>query len=393
MDKSPRRRREEFIPYGKQYIDGDDIAAVVEALNSPYITSGPRVLALEQRLCALTGAGYAVAVSSGTAALHAACFASGIGPGDEVIVTPMTFAASANCILYCGGVPVFADIREDTWNIDVREVERHITPRTSAVIAVDYTGQAAELDPLRALCAANGLTLIEDAAHALGSRYKGQPVGSVSDLTTFSFHPVKTVTAGEGGAILTNSEALYRKLTRFRTHGIEYAPALLAQNPYNGFYEQRELGFNYRLTDFQAALLTSQLNKLDRFVRRRAEIAARYDEAFSGVEGLILQKKIPESDTARHIYVLRLDTAKLRVDRSAFYRSLNGKNIGLQVHYIPVYYHPYYRGLGYEKGLCPVAEALYEEILTIPLFYSMTDDDAASVTEAVLETVSEFRDA
>jgi UDP-4-amino-4,6-dideoxy-N-acetyl-beta-L-altrosamine transaminase len=390
LDNAAKHPRTEFIPYGRQYIDDDDIRAVTEVLRSPYITSGPRVRALEDRLCGITGAAYAVAVSSGTAALHAACAAAGISSGDEVIVPPITFAASANCVLYCGGTPVFSDIDPDTWNIDPAGIEKHITGKTKAVIAVDYTGQAADLDPIKALCRKHRLLLIEDAAHALGTRYKNQPVGSIADMTAFSFHPVKTVTAGEGGAVLTNNEAFYKKLLRFRTHGIEYEPSLLSQNPYKGFAEQVALGYNYRLTDFQAALCVSQLEKLELFIRRRSEIVRRYNEAFSGVPGLILQKEIPGSDTARHLYVLRLDTKTLRCDRGAFARRLHEKNVGYQVHYMPVYYHPYYRGLGYLKGLCPVAEALYEEILTIPLFFGMTDEDVESVIEAVLMTAAAF---
>lgn len=383
--------RSDVIPYGKQYVDEEDLEAVARVLKGPLITTGPRVDALEARLCALTGAKYAVVISSGTAALHAACHAAGIGPGDEVIVTPMTFAASANCILYCGGTPVFADIDPDTWTLDPRQVRQKLTPKTKAVIAVDYTGQAADLEALQTICRAQDLFLIEDASHALGTKYRGRMVGGISDLTTFSFHPVKTITAGEGGAILTDNEAFYRSMLRFRSHGIERDPARMEQYPFNGYAEQVELGYNYRMTDFQAALCESQLHKLDRFIARRSEITKRYNEAFSGVEGLILQKELPETETARHIYILRLDTRLLHLDRNTVYKKLNEKKIGLQVHYIPVYYHPYYRALGYRKGLCPVAEALYEEILTIPLFYSMTDFDVESVIEAVINTVNECR--
>jgi UDP-4-amino-4,6-dideoxy-N-acetyl-beta-L-altrosamine transaminase len=383
--------REDFIPYGKQYIDEEDIQAVNEVLRSPYLTTGPKVEEFENKLCELTGAKYALAISNGTAALHAACYAAGITTGDEVITTPITFAASANCVLYLGGKPVFADINPDTWNIDPKEIERKITNKTKAVIAVDFTGQAVQLDEIKEICKKHNLILIEDAAHSIGTRYNGKPVGSIADLTTFSFHPVKTITSGEGGAILTDNEELYKKMQLFRSHGITRDTELMTQNPFNGYNEQIEFGYNYRMTDFQAALGSSQLKKLSLFSQRRKEIVSQYNAAFSQIPQLILQKEIPESNTTRHLYIIRLKSDALKVGRDVIYKALNAENIGLQVHYIPVYSHPYYQSLGYEKGLCPVAENLYEEIITIPLYYSLTEDDVKSVISAVIKVINYYR--
>lgn len=383
--------REEFIPYGKQYIDEEDIRAVNEVLRSPYLTTGPKVEEFENKLCELTGAKYAVVISNGTAALHAACYAAGITAGDEVITTPITFAASANCVLYCGGKPVFADIDPDTWNIDPKEIEKKITNKTKAVIAVDFTGQAVQLDEIKGICKKHNLILIEDAAHSLGTKYKGVPIGGIADLTTFSFHPVKTITCGEGGAILTNNEEFYKKMQLFRSHAITRDPFLLTQNPFEGYNEQIGLGYNYRMTDFQAALGISQLKKLEVFSKRRAEIVRQYNKDLSEIPQLIIQKEIPESDTVRHLYIIRIKSDSLKVGRDEIYKALNAENIGLQVHYIPVYYHPYYQALGYKRGICPVAEALYEEIITIPLYYSLTDEDVRSVIEAVRKVINHYR--
>lgn len=383
--------REDFIPYGKQYIDENDIKSVNEVLKSPYLTTGPKVEEFEKKLCELTGAKYAVAISNGTAALHAACYTAGITVGDEVITTPITFAASANCVLYCGGTPVFADIDPDTWNIDPKEIEKKITNKTKAIIAVDYTGQAVQLDEIKGICKKHNLILIEDAAHSIGTKYKGVPVGGIADLTTFSFHPVKTITCGEGGAILTNNEEFYKKMQLFRSHSITRDTDLMTQNPFNGYNEQIELGYNYRMTDFQAALGLSQLKKLWVFSKRRSEIVRQYNEAFLKIPQLKIQKEIPESETTRHLYIIRIKSESLKVGRDEIYKALNAENVGLQVHYIPVYYHPYYQSLGYKKGLCPVAEELYEEIITIPLYYSLTNEDVESVIEAVKKIINYYR--
>ena len=383
--------REKAISYGRQYIDQDDIQAVVETLTSDYLTCGPKTAELEQKLCEVTGAKYAVAVSNGTAALHLAAMAAGFGEGDEVIVSSITFAASSNCVLYCGAKPVFADINPETYNIDPESVRKLITPRTKGVVAVDFTGQAVELDEIRAICKEHNLVLIEDAAHAIGTKYNDQPVGSIADMTTFSFHPVKTVTGGEGGAITTNDEQLYRKLMRLRSHGItRNQEEMVHPTDARWYNEQVELGYNYRMTDFQAALIISQLNKLPDFSARRREIVEKYDAAFADVPEIIVQKEIPESDTTRHLYIIRLNLDLLTCDRRQFFDALYAENTCPQVHYLPVYWHSYYEKLGYVKGLCPEAEKFYESVMSIPLYYSLTDEEVEDVIRAVKKVVAYY---
>ncbi len=384
--------RETPIFYGRQCIEQDDIDAVVETLKSDLITCGPKAAELEKKLCEITGAKYAVIVANGTAALHLAAMAAGFQEGDEVIVSSITFAASANCVRYCGAMPVFADIRPDTYNIDPETVKKLITPKTKGIVAVDFTGQAVQLDEIREICRENNLILIEDAAHSIGTKYKGQPIGSIADMTCFSFHPVKTVTGGEGGAVTTNDEQLYRKLMRLRTHGITRNQAEMV-NPTDALWynEQVELGYNYRITDFQAALILNQLAKLDKFSQRRKEIVKQYDAAFADMPEIIVQKEIPESDTTRHLYILRLNPEKLNCDRRQFFDALYAENTCPQVHYLPVYWHSYYEKLGYPKGLCPNAEKYYEEVMSIPLYYSLTDEDVQDVIRAVKKIVEYYR--
>lgn len=383
--------RENKIYYGHQYLDQSDYDAVVEVLKSDYLTCGPKITELENKLCEITGAKYAVACSNGTAALHIAALAAGIGKGDELITTPITFAASANCALYCGGTPVFADINEKTYNIDPASVEAHITEHTKAVVAVDFTGQAVELDRLKAICKEHKLVLIEDGAHSIGTKYNGVPVGQIADMTTFSFHPVKTVTGGEGGAVLTNSEEYYQKLLLYRSHGITRDTSLMENEPDGPwYYEQVDLGYNYRITDIQAGLLLSQLEKLPMFQARRKELVARYNEAFSKLDTITVQEEIPESDTTRHLYILRIKSDKLSINRREFFDALAAENICCNVHYIPVYYFPYYKNLGYKKGLCPKAESLYEEIISLPLYYAMSNQDCDDVILAVTKIASYY---
>lgn len=384
--------RDTPLGYGRQYVDEDDIARVVEVLRSPYLTTGPEIQKLEKKLCHLTGAKYAVAVSNGTAALHIACLAAGITSGDEVITTPITFAASANCALYCGAKPVFADINPETYNISPEAIREKISEKTKAVVAVDFTGQAVEFDAIRKICDEHNLVLIEDGAHSIGTKYNGKSVGSLADMTIFSFHPVKTVTAGEGGAVLTNSKELYDRLCLFRSHGITRDEGLMEHPTGEGwYYEQVALGYNYRMTDFQAALLSSQLDKLEMFSKRRKEIVSAYDAAFSQIPEVSVQKEILESDTTRHLYILRFNLAMLSATRREIFDALSAENIKCNVHYIPVYHHPYYQRLGYEKGLCPNAESLYDEMITLPLFYSMTDEDVFDVIAAVEKVVNYYR--
>ena len=383
---------EKKISYGHQYIDDADIQAVVNVLKSDYLTCGPKIDEAEAKLCEVTGAKHAVLIANGTAALHATTFAAGIGPGDEVITTPITFAASANCALYCGGKPVFADINLETYNIDPESIEQKITDRTKAIVAVDFTGQAVEVDKIRMICEKHNLFFIEDAAHSLGTTFNGKPVGSLADMTEFSFHPVKTCTAGEGGAITTNDDKLYKKLVLFRTHGITRVQDWM-DKPSEGawYYQQIELGYNYRMTDIQAALLSSQLDKLNIFAARRKELVKRYHEAFSKMPEIIIQKEIPESDTVHHLYIIQLNTEILSCGRREVFDALLAEGVGVNVHYIPVYSFPYYQKLGYKMGCCPNAEKLYERIISIPLFYSMTNEDQDKVIEAVRKVIYHYR--
>ena len=385
--------RDTKIFYGHQCIDEDDVKAVSEVLVSDYLTCGPKVSELEEKLAKYCGSKYAVSVSNGTAALHCACIAAGLKSGDEVITTPLTFAASANCVLYVGATPVFADVNPETYNIDPESIRAHITDKTKAVIAVDFTGQCVENEKIRAICDEYNLIFIEDAAHAIGSAYNNKKVGSLADMTCFSFHPVKTITSGEGGAITCNDEALYKKLVLAHTHGITHDETLMEEAPHEGpwYYEQVSLGYNYRLTDIQAALLLSQLNKLESFKKRRQEIVRKYNEAFSEIPEIIVQKEIPESDTCRHLYIIRLDLSKLNCTRREFFDAMGAENIQCQVHNVPTYFFPYYQHLGYKKGLCPNAEEIYKGILSIPLYPTLSDKDTDDVIAAVKKIVEYYR--
>ena len=379
----------DVIPYGRQSIGVDDIKAVVGVLRSDWLTQGPTIRRFEDALCAYTGAKFAVCVSSGTAALHLACIAAGIRPGDEVITSPITFAASANCALYCGARPVFADIRPDTINIDPFEIQKKITKKTKALIPVHFAGRPCDMQEISRIADSNGLTIIEDAAHAIGSRYAGGgPVGNChySNMTVFSFHPVKTIATGEGGAITTNDKALYDKLLMLRNHGITRERALLTQDPGPWYYEMQILGLNYRLTDMQAALGMSQLKKIDKFVNRRREIVTIYNKAFRGIDWLKIPCEKNIGRIAFHLYVLKIDFDKLGITRSEVMKILHDKGIGTQVHYIPVYAQPYYKNRsGYKRGDCPVAEEYYEKALSIPLYPKMTDKDVRCVIKAIRE--------
>lgn len=384
--------RDKRIWYGRQYIDDDDVQAVVDVLRSQYITCGPKVDEFEKKMCEVTGAKYCVVVSSGTAALHLACIVAGIKEGDEVITSAITFAASANCALYCGARPVFADIQQDTYNISPTSIKQHITERTKAIVAVDFTGQAVELDEIKKICKEHNLVLIEDAAHSIGTKYKGRPVGSIADLTTFSFHPVKTITGGEGGAITTNDEKLYKRLLRIRSHGITRNRDEMVHPEESLWYnEQVELGFNYRLTDFQAALLCSQINKLPLFSKRRSDIVSMYNEAFGNMAEITIQKEIKESETTRHLYILQLNIELLNGTRKEIFDAIYAEKVCPQVHYMPVYYHSYYESMGYKKGLCSVAERLYDRIISIPCYYAMSDEDVNDVIYAVKKVINYYK--
>lgn len=380
------RKRETFLSYGKQQIDEDDIAAVVETLRSPFLTQGPKVEEFERAVANYVGAKYAVSFSNGTAALHGACHAAGIGEGDEAITTPITFAATSNAILYCGGTPVFADIDEHTYNIDPKEIEKKITAKTKAILPVDFTGQPVDIDAIMAIAKKHNLVVIQDGAHSLGADYKGFKVGSQADMTMFSFHPVKPITTGEGGIITTNSAEFYEKLKQFRSHGISKTPYVQAQGDW--YYEMTELGYNYRMTDIQAALGLSQLKKLDSFIEKRREIAAMYTEQLADVPGVILPEQLNETASGWHLYMIQLDDQVVRKSRREIFDEMRALNIGVHVHYIPVYWHPYYQELGYEKGMCPIAEGWYEQALTLPVFPGMRNDDVIFVVASLKEVIN-----
>ncbi len=384
--------RDTFLPYGQQWIDDEDINEVVKVLKGDYLTTGPKISEFENRLAQYVGSKYAVAVSNGTAALHAACFAAGIEKGDEVITTPLTFAASANCILYQGGKPIFADIDFDTYNIDPSEIEKNITEKTKAIIPVDFTGQPVDMDRIKDIAEKYGLIVIEDAAHALGAEYKGNKIGSLADMTIFSFHPVKHITTGEGGMITTNDEKLYNRLVLFRTHGITRDANRLANKKEGSwYYEQLELGYNYRITDIQCALGISQLNKLDKFIQRRKEIVQKYNNYLKDIDGVILPYQATYAKSSWHLYVIQLELEKFKVGRKIIFEALRAENIGVNVHYIPVYYHPYYQRLGYKKGLCPKAEKFYERALTLPLYPKMEEKDIEDVVTALEKVLNYYR--
>lgn len=384
--------RSAYLSYGRQSIDEEDIEKVVKVLRGEYLTTGPSVMAFEQKVADYVGATYGVAVNSGTAALHIAMYACGIQAGDEVLVTPMTFAASSNAILYRGAIPVFVDIDERTYNINPALVEEKITERTKAIVVVDFTGQPADLDEIKRIAKKYNLKVIEDAAHALGSSYKGQKVGNLADVTIFSFHPVKPITTAEGGMVMTSDKHIYERLCMFRTHGIVKDKKYLEDSSQgNWYYEQQALGFNYRLTDVQAALGISQMDKLDLFINRRREIVSQYNAGFKEEEALILPYEKEDRVSGYHLYVIRLKLEKLTIGRKEIFEALQQENIGVNVHYIPVYYHPYYKKLGYRKGLCPVAERIYEGIITLPLYPAMDTQDVEDVIKGVKKVLDYYK--
>lgn len=379
-----------MIPYGRQSIDEEDIQAVVEVLRSDWLTTGPKIVEFERAFADLVGAKEAVAVCNGTAALHGAIYALGIEPGDEVIVPSITFVSSANCVVFQRGVPVFADVDPDTLLLDPVQAETKITPRTKAIIAVDYTGQPCDYERLQALADQHGLALVADACHSLGGEYNGRPVGSLADLNVFSFHPVKHITTGEGGMIATNDHTLARRIRMFRNHGIT-TDHRQREELGSWFYEMVDLGYNYRITDFQCALGLSQLKKLPGWVTRRQEIARRYDKAFASlaeIEPLHVGKNLTH---AYHLYVVRLNLEKLQGERTEIFAAIRAAGIGVNVHYMPVHLQPFYRqNFATKPGDCPIAELAYERLLTLPLHPKMSSQDIDKVINGVLDTVSSF---
>lgn len=394
-----------FIPYGRQLIEDDDVAAVVETLKSDWLTQGPKIAEFESAVAARAGAKHGVAVATGTAALHCACFAAGVREGDEIITTPITFAASGNAALFLGATVKFIDIRADTYCMDPRLLEKAITRKTKAIIPVDYTGQPCDIEEINAIAKRHGLVVIQDAAHSLGATYKGRPVGSLADMTIFSFHPVKLITTAEGGMVVTDSRELDARLRLFRTHGMTTDENLIGGIPQAAdnegpcdtnptgragwYYDMLALGYNFRITDMQCALGLSQLRKLDRFIARRRQIAALYDAAFSRSELLVVPRQEADRASAWHLYMLRLKLDRLKKSRRRIFEELRAAGIGVHVHYIPMHLLQYYRGrFGHKRGDFPISEAYYDSALTLPIFPAMTDEQVRTVIDAVLGIVS-----
>jgi UDP-4-amino-4,6-dideoxy-N-acetyl-beta-L-altrosamine transaminase len=394
--------REEPLTYGKHWIDDEDIQAVADVLRGDWITMGPKIDEFEQSMCCWVGAKCAVAVSSGTAALHGSMFGLGINPGDEVITTPMTFAATSNAILYVGGIPVFADIDQNTGNIDPNEIEKKLTSKTKAIIPVHFAGLPCDMVAIREIASRHNLKIVEDAAHALGAEYKiddtWYKVGACahSDMATFSFHPVKHITTGEGGMVLLNDEVVEERTRRIRMHGVSLDIRKRLNKNTTWLYEMVDLGYNYRVSDLQCALGVSQLKKLPLFLERRNTIAERYGAAFQSMEELSLPNLLPSQRAlakhAWHIYVVQLHLDKLKGSREEIFFALRAENIWPQVHYIPVHLHPYYqKELGYKKNDFPRAEAFYEKVLSLPLYPRMSDEDVEDVITGVKKVINYYR--
>jgi len=386
-----RPTRKNFLPYGRQWIDSNDIKAVTDVLKSDWITQGPKISEFEKIISKYCKAKYAVAFSSGTAALHGATVAAGVAKGDEIITSPITFAADGNCAIYQGGKVKFADIKKDTYHIDPNQIKKQISKKTKAIIPIDYAGQPCDIDEINQIAQDNGLIVIQDACHSLGAEYKNKKVGGLADLTVLSFHPVKHITTGEGGMALTNSKEFYEILSNFRTHGITKDPKKLQKNQGAWYYEMQSLGYNYRITDFQCALGISQFKKLDKFIEKRRKTIAKYNKAFQSVKEIITPFEKENVKSAYHLYIIQLNLEKLKVGREKIFDSLRAENIGVHVHYIPVHLQPYYQEkFGYKKGDFPAAENFYERAITLPVFPKMNDDDANDVINAVKKVISYY---
>jgi len=383
-----------MIPYGHQDIDEEDIKEVIKVLKSDWITQGEKVDEFEKKFADYVGAKYAVAVNSGTAALHSACFAAGITEGDAVITSPITFVASVNCIIYQDGTPIFVDVDKDTLNIDYNKIALKLAEneywKFKAIIPVDFTGRPADLEAINKIAKENNIVVIEDACHALGAIYNGKKVGSISDMTVFSFHPVKHITTGEGGMITTNSKEYYERLKLFRTHGITKDKNKMLKCDGSWYYEMQELGYNYRITDFQCALGISQLRKIDRFIQKRIMIVYKYQNAFRNIPEIIIPNYYPiKSVPSWHLYIIQLNLERLNVGRMEIFNELREKGLGVNVHYIPVYLQPYYQDkFCYEYGDFPIAESYYKRAITLPLYPKMTDKEVQYVIDTVKEVIS-----
>jgi len=382
--------RTETLPYGRHSVTDDDIESVVRVLRSDWLTTGPLVAEFEGAVAKATGADHAVVVSNGTAALHSATYALAIGPGDEVAVPAMTFAASANCVVYQGGKPVFVDVDPDTLTMDPTSLRDRITPKTKALITVDYAGQPCDYDEILKIARQHNLRVIDDACHAIGGSYKGRPVGTLTNLSTFSFHPVKHVTSGEGGAITTNDETLAQRMRIFRNHGITTDHWQRAKQQ-SWFYEMVDLGYNYRLSDINCALGLSQLTRLQQGISRRREIANAYDSAFASTPEISPLSVMPDVYHAYHIYVVQVNLDLLDANRDQVAAALRAEGIGINVHYVPVHLHPFYQSqFGTGIGDCPAAEKAYERMITLPIFPDMSEKDTSDVITAVQRVMNRY---
>lgn len=384
--------REDFLPYGAQWLDEKEIEEVVDSLKSNWITTGPKMRFFEDKFKSFIGSKYAIAVNSGTAALHISTSSINIQPGDEVITTPFTFVASANCVVYRGGIPIFADIKKDTYNIDPSEIKRKLTPKTKAIIPVHFAGQPCDMDEIIEIANENNLFIIEDAAHAIDAEYKNKKIGNISDLTTFSFHPVKNITTAEGGMVTTNDDELYNKLLMFRTHGISKDAVKRFGKSGDFYYDMQYLGFRYNLSELHASLGIHQLNKLEAFQKRRRKITKIYNKELKNIKEITIPYVKSDIKHSWHLYVIQVDIDKLKVDRDYIFRALREENIGVNVHYIPVHYHSYYQTkFRLKKGILPNVEILFPRIITIPLFHKMSDNDVYDVINALEKVIKYYR--
>ena len=384
--------RDKFLPYGTQWLDNKEIDEVIDSLKSDWITTGPKMRKFEENFKNFIGSEYAVAVNSGTAALHISTSAINIQRGDEVITTPLTFVASANCVVYRGGIPIFADIKKDTYNIDPNEIRKKITSKTKAIIPVHFAGQPCDMDEILEIAEENNLYIIEDAAHAIDAKYKGRKIGNISDLTAFSFHPVKNMTTAEGGMVTTNNDELNDKLLIFRTHGISRDAVKRFGKEGGFYYDMQYLGFRYNLSELHSALGIHQLDKLESFQKRRREIVDIYNKELQLIEEITVPYVKGDIKHSWHLYVIQLELEKLKVDRDFIFKALREENIGVNVHYIPVHYHSYYiNQFGLKKGILPNVESLFPRLITIPIFPKMSNEDVYDVINALEKVIKFYR--
>lgn len=383
--------RDKFLPYATQWIGNEEKKEIIEVLNSNWITTGPKVSQFEKDVAKYVGSKYAIAVNSGTAALHCCTSSIDLKTGDEVITTPFTFLASANCIVYVGARPVLVDIKKDTYNIDPKEIKKKLTDKTKAIIPVHYGGQPCNIDEIYEIARDCNLRVIEDAAHALSSEFKGKKIGGIGDLSTFSFHPVKNITTAEGGIITTNDEMLARLCIMHRTHGITKEAMQRYGKDTDWYYDMQRLGYRYNMTEFQAALGIAQLKKIDKFQKRREGIIKIYNNNFSEMNELILPYVKPDVKSSWHLYTIRIKEKTIKVNRNQIIKALRKENIGVNVHYIPIHFHTYYQNnYGYKEGDFPKTEEIYKSIITLPLFPRMEEKDIFDTINAVKKVIGYY---